>query len=276
MDIMTVDEINRKKKEYGYSYEDLADMSGVPVSTVQKVLGKITANPRRSTLEALSSVFMSGMVQEETGHYHCTDNISFNQYGMTDGSSAYDISSNHNHTIEDYLALPDDIRVELIDGVFYYMATPTVIHQRIASLIFFALENFVDSNGGSCIPMIAPADVQLDCDDKTMVEPDVFVLCDRDKITKPRVVGAPDLVIEVLSPSNWFHDTIRKLRKYRNAGVREYWIVMPDSLKVLVYNFKKSVDPEEYTFADKIPVSIWDGKCNVDFKKIYDKISFML
>ena len=188
----------------------------------------------------------------------------------------FDASSNTNHTIEDYLALPDDIRVELIDGVFYDMSAPAFIHQRIAGLIHTVFENYIDSNHGMCSPMLAPSNVQLDCDDKTMVQPDFFVICDRDKIIGPRVVGAPDLVIEILSPSNWFHDVVRKLKKYRNAGVKEYWIVMPESKKVMVYFFENSADPIEYSFNDTIPVNIWDGKCKVNFKTIYNKISFLM
>ena len=156
------------------------------------------------------------------------------------------------------------------------MAAPTFSHQEIGLSICFAFRNFVEANGGECIPAVAPVDVQLDCDDKTMVQPDVMIICDRNKITKPRIVGAPDLIVEVLSPSNWYHDLVRKLRKYKKAGVREYWIVIPDSLKVLVYYFEKSDIPEEYSFNDEVPVNIWDGRCKVDFRKIYERVSFIL
>lgn len=193
-------------------------------------------------------------------------------YSTTDGSSAMDLSSNADKTLEDYLALPDDERVEMIDGVFYDMAAPTTVHQRISFLLGMKLENFIIKNKGACTSFVAPVDVQLDCDDKTIVEPDVFVVCDRNKITKPRVVGAPDFVAEVLSPSNWYHYTVRKLLKYKNAGVREYWIVMPENRKILVYFFEKSPDPVEYSFEDEIPVGIWDGKCKVDFKEIFESI----
>ena len=69
-----------------------------------------------------------------------------------------------------------------------------------------------------------------------------------------------------------YHDTMRKLYKYRNAGVREYWIVMPRELKIRVYFFEKSDTPIEYSFMDKIPVGIWEGRCKVDFSRIYEKI----
>ncbi len=178
-------------------------------------------------------------------------------------------------TIDDYVALPEGTRVELIDGQFYDMAAPTPIHQSIGSLIWSEFNSYIDKKKGSCVPFVAPTDVQLDRDNRTMVQPDVFVICDREKLTKARIVGAPDLVVEVLSPSNWYMDTFKKLNKYKHAGVREYWIVLPDHKKVVVYNFEKSLDPHEYTFEDAIPVAIWGGKCEVDFKKIFEKISFM-
>ena len=156
------------------------------------------------------------------------------------------------------------------------MAAPSPVHQIMISSISTVLGNHIDINGGKCLTFIAPTDVQLDSDDKTMVQPDIFVVCDKKKVTKDRIKGAPDLIIEVLSPSNWYNDITRKLIKYKNAGVHEYWIVMPENLKVLVYNFDVSDIPTEYTFNDNVAVNIWNGKCSVDFRKILDKISFLL
>ena len=266
---MTVDEMLTRIRQTGITYSDISKCTGIPLSTLQKIFSKATVKPRRTTMQILSDFFTpSG--------YSCAAEAPA-EY-KTDGTGALQALSiweRTDNTLEDYLALPDDIRVELIDGVFYNMASPSILHQRIASLIAFALETYVDANDGPCIPFIAPSDVQLDCDDKTIVEPDVFVVCDRDKITLPRTVGAPDLVIEVLSGSSWYHDTVRKLKKYKNAGVREYWIVLPDEKRVWVYFFEESDIYTEYTFDDTVPVRIWDGKCKVDFKKIFDKISFL-
>ena len=182
-------------------------------------------------------------------------------------------------TLEDYLALPDERRVEMIDGVFYDMAAPTLAHQDIAGSIYAQLRNFVAKNGGSCKPYISPVDVQLDRDDKTMVQPDVIVMCNREQITKVRIVGAPSLVVEVLSPSSRYMDMVRKFKKYKNAGVAEYWMVLPEEQKVLVYLFGEDTGaksnlhaegdmPMEYTFTDKVPVGIWDNKCEVNFAEI--------
>ena len=283
---MTIEEMIQKKKEMGLSNKQISELSWVPLGTVQKIFGGSTGTPRFQTMQALRKVFDSRKSGIGNYSYERKRGASFetglvmetNTYNA--GTSARKQTSENeddrtNKTLDDYMALPEGTRIEMIDGVFYDMAAPTVIHQRIACMIAFIFENYINNNKGKCITSIAPTDVQLDCDDRTMVQPDVLVVCNRDKIIKARVVGAPDLIIEVLSPSNWYMDTFRKMKKYKNAGVREYWIVLPEQKAVIVYNFEKSSEYVEYTFEDKVPVAIWDNKCEVDFKDIYEKISFL-
>ena len=114
----------------------------------------------------------------------------------------------------------------------------------------------------------SPVDVQLDCDEKTMVQPDVVVvLCDRSKVIRRCIYGAPDLVVrDTLSPSTRQKDVTIKLNKYIAAGVREYWIIDPDQCQVLVYDFSAAIYPVIYGFDAKIPVAIWDGDCVIDFQ----------
>jgi len=179
------------------------------------------------------------------------------------------------YTLEDYFALPEERRVELIDGVIYDMAAPNLIHQAIGSNIWRFFDDFIKKQKGSCMPFVAPVDVQLDCDDRTMVQPDVLILCDLSKARWGRVYGAPDLVAEVLSPSTSKKDRSLKLSKYKRAGVREYWIVDPKRKTVLVYEFEKGDTATLYGFDASVPVGIYDGKCRVDFAQIYEEIRIL-
>lgn len=178
-------------------------------------------------------------------------------------------------TIEDLDKFPDDMRMELIDGVIYDMAAPNHKHQIIAGKVFWIFEDFVMKKKGKCIVEMAPMNVQLDKDDRTMVQPDVLITCNRDKLLKNSVYGEPDLVVEILSPSTRKKDITIKLRKYKNARVRELWIIEPDKKLVQVYEFEKSDFPATYTFRDKIPVGIFEGECEMDMGKIYEYMEFL-
>lgn len=155
------------------------------------------------------------------------------------------------------------------------MAKPIDKHQLIASEIGTILRNYIKKNQGECIPFSAPIDVQLDMDDKTMIQPDVLVVCDRNKLKNGRLFGAPDFVVEILSPSSRKKDSYIKLVKYSNADVREYWLVDPDKKRVVVYDFANDELAKVYTFKEKVPVSIFNGHCEVDFAEIYEYIRFL-
>lgn len=196
-------------------------------------------------------------------------------YGSDAKKDHQTVRKDGEYTIEDYFALPDDRRAELIDGVFYDMATPHTIHQGLTGALYSRLLTFVGKKKGKCMPMISPVSVQLDRDDKTMVEPDVIIVCDRDKFRKGVVYGAPDFVAEVLSPSTRKKDLTLKLHKYADAGVREYWIIDPRDRKVVVYHFETDDAPVIYGLDAKVPVAVWDGECSVDFGAIMDDIGFL-
>ena len=102
------------------------------------------------------------------------------------------------YTIEDYYNLPDEHRVELIDGIIYDMTAPAYVHQGFGGEIYAVFRDYIRKNKGKCMAFISPADIQLDRDNKTMVQPDVFVICDRNKLKKRVLFGAPDLVVEIL------------------------------------------------------------------------------
>lgn len=162
------------------------------------------------------------------------------------------------YTEEDYYNLPDDVRAELIYGKFYDMASPNRIHQEIVSFCIKNIGNYIDSKEGACKIYPGPFAVKLFNDKKTIVEPDISVICDPNKLTDQGCSGAPDWVIEIVSPSNTTHNYIRKLNLYVKAGVREYWIVDPIEKVVSVYFFEQSPFPISYTFEDRIKVNIYD------------------
>lgn len=164
------------------------------------------------------------------------------------------------YTEEDYYNLPEDIRAELIDGQIYYMSAPSRIHQEILNLINNTIYNYIRSKKGSCKVYPAPFSVKLFADDeKTIVEPDISVICNPDKLTDRGCTGAPDWIIEIISPSTASHDHIRKLNLYANAKVREYWIVDPQKKSIYVYHLEETkFETAAYTFQDKIKANIYD------------------
>ena len=165
------------------------------------------------------------------------------------------------YTIEDIYALPEGERAELIDGRMYMMAPPNTAHQRISRGLLNAIYNYIKSKGGNCEVFAAPFAVFLNQDDRNYVEPDISVICDRDKITEKGCNGAPDWVIEIVSPSTRQMDYGIKLFKYRTAGVREYWIVNPLKKTVNVYDFEHEKGTDLYSFEDTISVCIYEDLC---------------
>ena len=163
------------------------------------------------------------------------------------------------YTSEDYWNLPEEKRAELINGKFYDMAPPSRIHQKLVFSISRIIGNYIADHHGSCEVYPAPFAVNLDADDKDWVEPDVSVICDLNKLTDRGCSGAPDLIIEIVSPSSRKMDYSLKNMIYSQAGVREYWIVDPAKEKVVVYCYENDSDPCLYSFDADVPVGIYPG-----------------
>lgn len=162
------------------------------------------------------------------------------------------------YTIDDIYALPDGKRAELIDGEIYDMAPPSRTHQKISGKLHQAIANYIDSKGGSCEVYAAPFAVFLDQDDINYVEPDLSVVCDPEKLDEKGCHGAPDWIVEIVSPSSRSMDYFRKLFKYQASGVREYWIVDPLKSRTTAFSFEKET-VEDYSFGEEIPVGIYEG-----------------
>ena len=275
--MMTIEQMKKRKQELGYSYKRISELSGVPLGTVQKVFSGLTKSPRHETLLALASIFSYAPDKDpKTSYDLSSDGASVVRESSTAYAAAPFGKKQGEYTLDDYYALPDDVRVELIDGVIYDMTpAPSALHQILSAEICRVLRNEIEKRGGPCIPFAAPTDVQLNCDNRTMVQPDVFVICDREKVKFRNIYGAPDFAIEILSPSTRKKDMRLKAYKYADAGVREYWLVDPVAKQVLVYDFEHDEMPVIYGFDSRIPVSIFGDDFVIDFAKIYDYISFI-
>ena len=132
------------------------------------------------------------------------------------------------HTIDDIYALSDGERAELIDGKIYYMAPPNTNHQRLVNYLSTEINIYIRNNKGSCEVFPAPFAVFLNENDSNYVEPDISVICDPSKLDDKGCHGAPDWIIEIVSPNSKQMDYYKKLFKYCTARVREYWVVDPD------------------------------------------------
>ena len=162
------------------------------------------------------------------------------------------------YTIHDVYALPEGKRAELINGQMYLMAPPNRMHQEIVGELFARIREYIRTNHGFCKPYFAPFAVFLNADDRTYVEPDISVICDGSKLTEKGCSGAPDWVIEIVSPSSRHMDYITKTTLYSEAGVREYWIVDQARSSVTVYSYEKDAAPTIYLFEHTIPCGIFD------------------
>lgn len=161
-------------------------------------------------------------------------------------------------TLEQYEALPEDVRAEVFEGVLYELAGPSQEHQTILTELIVSLRNYIKGKGGKCAVFPAPFDVKLNDKPLTIVQPDIMVVCDKEKLDGKRCNGAPDFIIEIVSPGNAADDYIRKLYYYKNYGVREYWIVDPKRKSVTVNYFEGNVFNVPYTFDSIIKVNIYD------------------
>ena len=292
---MSIEELKRRKKELGYTNRTLAELSGVPFGTVQKLMSGATKTPRYETLQALRKVLLPENYQAqhmyiggENGHIYPNGNDvlrdglyvreteAWYQYG-----SVPEKKHQGQYTVDDVMALPDDVRMELIDGVLYDMASPTALHQAIAGYIHHCMLDHVRRNKGGCFPFISPLSVQLDRDEKTMVQPDVLVICRKDAEDLFRenniLFGAPDFILEVITPSSVRKDAVIKMRKYKEAGVREFWLIDPKEKVLFVYDLENEQGNVVYlySFNEKVPVRIWNGALEIDLVDMYQSIEWL-
>ena len=253
---LTLEELRKRVLALEYTDQELAAKSGVTPETIRRILNGQTRAPKRKTIQALEQLLKGTSDQQAIPDFFPGEN-----------------SRQGSYTLKDYYALPEERRAELIDGVLYDMASPLALHQGILTELLGQFRNIIRKNKGNCRVFPAPFDVQLDRNDHTMVQPDLSIICRRDHLNRKGGFGAPDLIVEILSKSTRNKDMLIKLKKYLEAGVREYWIVDPDQKKIVVYrNMPDNLIPQIYTFRDQIPIGIWNNCDAIDFADIDDQI----
>ena len=162
------------------------------------------------------------------------------------------------YTVADIEALPPEVHAELIDGEMFVMDAPSITHQRILGELHVQIYTHIKKNNGPCEVLIAPG-VYVKDDIHNYVEPDITVICKDEKLDEKGCHGAPDWVIEIVSPSNKYMDYGRKLTLYQAAGVREYWIVDPAKKIVTIYDFAQGDGPEIHPFTESVKVGIYEN-----------------
>lgn len=292
---MTVAEMREKRKELGYSIPQMSSYTGIPCGTLVKIFCGETLNPRRATLNAIEQVlsadpkvYCGKARQYETRRGSALQNLEAmgyvpdmssascedgNQRLLKEPKAVYHTtadSHDENHTIEEYHRLPEGTRVELIDGKYFTLESPVYRHQQILQNAFLSLSLQFQKEGGACKVCISPLDVHLkEHAEDTVVQPDLFILCDDTKIHADGFVwGPPDFILEVLSPGTRKKDLNYKCWKYFDAGVREFWAIDPDMALLIKYTLEDDYLPHMMPLDHTEPLWIYGGKVQLDLKAL--------
>jgi Uma2 family endonuclease len=182
---------------------------------------------------------------------------------------------NRSYTYADYLTWEGKERYQLINGKVFQMASPSVIHQAILMGLSSKFDNWLQ--GKPCKAFASPLDVRLfpkkDKSDKTVVQPDLLVVCDKNKIAKNSIDGSPDLVIEIVSPSNTHSELFLKFQYYLKAGVREYWVIDPDTKKAQVHIYENGhYISTIYEDNAVIPVAVLPG-LEIALEELWERVN---
>ena len=283
---MTIEEMKRVKEERGYSFDVLSAYSGVPRATLVRVFDGTTARPRKATLDAIERVLGGDEHQFPGKKYHFGLSENYPDYNVlfdpkltpvfrVAEEAANYAPEDHGITAEQYLNMHTDVRTELIDGEIFVMDDPLYIHSEIAQYFYVFFRDYILDHQVSCAPVLSGTNVILGRKSgrDSVVCPDLFVVCDKKKIIKKGIKGAPDFVLEVTSPGNAQNDLIRKVVLYQHAGVREYWIIRPQKKSLIKYTFEEDFGPSILPLKGSTGVYIYDDHLQINLDEISRMIS---
>lgn len=264
--IKFADRMRCVRESLGMSQKELQNRTGIYQADLSKI-ERGEGNPSLETIEKISKALNLDL------QFFAMPHASFKRFEPIPEDVASFLPKGKmqgEFVASDLDALPDGKLVELIDGCVCSMAVPSTIHQQIIGEMVYAFKKYIKDNKGLCVVFGSSTGLRFENDDSNYLIPDMTVVCDRKKITAEGIVGSPDFVLEVASPSNYRIDYHKKTQLYMDNGVREYWIIDPMLSRLTVYNFKNLGIPEVHTLDEVVPVSIYDGKLEIDLKEIVE------
>ena len=277
---MNIEEMKKVKEERGYSFDVLSAYSGVPKVTLVRIFDGTTKKPRTATLQAIERVLDGDEYQFPGKRLHFGLSKYTPEYNVLlrpelsrifwMAERAADPYGFKGVTADEFLNTHTEERTELIDGRVVVMEDPLFIHSEIAQYVFLEFHEYIRKKHKKCRPVISGTNVILrrEFEEDSVVCPDFFVVCDRKKIVKKGVAGAPDFVLEVTSPSNMKRDYYDKPKIYMNAGVREYWVINPQKRNVRCYLQDEEGMDTVHLLGGTLGVHIFDGELQIDLDEI--------
>lgn len=250
---MKIEELKKIKEKAKLTNQEIAELSGIPVSTVNKIFSGATQNPRYATLLSIEEVLK---VKEKLPFTY--DAVREEPVMVRESPAPY-LYRARKYGESDIEQLSEGVRAELLNGKLYMQAAPNRFHQYLVTNLIYAIHSYIMANHGKCQVYPAPFEVRLFGDDSCIVQPDISVICRKERLTEKGCSGAPDWVLEITSTSNSSYDYITKMLMYQKAGVREYWIVDPAEEKTTVLNFENPSGTGEYSFDDAVVPGIFEN-----------------
>ena len=188
--MINLEKIKQRKKDLHLTNQELAERSGVPLGTINKIFSGATKSPKYNTMQALETVLGMYFYYDADGPY-----ISY----VKEARGSYDIHGEY--TMKDYYALPDYVRAELIDGRFYYIPSPGRQHQELLGELYYFIKDYFRKKGEKGNVYLSPFDVCLDRDEKTVVQPDLCIVSQMGNLNENGLKGIPDFIAEIISNS---------------------------------------------------------------------------
>ena len=253
---MNREELIRRKKEKAMTVKELSRLSGVPVGTINKIITGETGRPRPDTMKALEAV----LLPEYDWNFSTAERLA-------ERSAEGLFSLQNEYTIFDLEHLPSGIRAELTDGRLYIMEAPSICHQKAAEFIRDRVESHIREKGSKCLTVLSPG-VREEENEKDFFIPDFAVVCDPGKVKASYIAGAPDFILEVVSPSSARRDKLTKADRYERMGVREYWILDTLHRQLITYDYRGEITIRVQGLSGKTGLSLFDGRPEIDLDEL--------